>query len=112
MILFSAATLLEHLDDGANAYFYVTKFSTIPRYLPKLYVTKSFAIMSSVTYSEIRQFFFDGVASRHGKHPAGQGSGGGGGVKKLPKLSLKWVQRLGAFVYTMYITYVPGIAEF
>ena len=53
-----SAALLEKLRDDA-AKPYVTKCSTIFLYLTKLYVTYSFAIASSVTYSEIRQHFSD-----------------------------------------------------
>ena len=58
--LHSAHTLLENVSDEASAYCllsstYVTKFFTISLYLTKLYVTESFAIASSITYSEIRQ---------------------------------------------------------
>ena len=49
------SALLENLTNDALAQLYVTKFSTISHYLTKLYVTYSFAIASSVTYSEIRQ---------------------------------------------------------
>ena len=43
------------------AQLYVTIFSTISLYLTKLYVTQSFALASSVTYSEIRQNFSNSV---------------------------------------------------
>ena len=52
-------TMLENLTDDANAYcivsssLYVIKCSTFSFYLTNLYVTQSFAIASSVTYSEI-----------------------------------------------------------
>ena len=41
----------------------MTKFSTISLYLTKLYVTLSFAIASSGTYSEIRQNFSNSVVT-------------------------------------------------
>ena len=47
---------------------YVTKFSTISFYLTKLYVTLSFAIASSVTYSEIRQNLFKSEQGAHGQN--------------------------------------------
>ena len=46
-------TLLEHLTNDVIAQLYVTKFSTISLNLPKLFVTQSFAVASSV----IHQFF-------------------------------------------------------
>ena len=48
-----------------NWWRYVTKFSTISLYLTKLYVTNSFAIASSVKYSEICQNFLT-VCSSYG----------------------------------------------
>ena len=50
-------TLLENLTDDTFAQLYATRFSTISLYLTKLYVTQSFAISSSVTYSKICQTF-------------------------------------------------------
>ena len=51
-------TLSEYLTYDAITYLDVTKISIISLYLTKLYVvTSSFAIASSVTYSEIRQNF-------------------------------------------------------
>ena len=56
-------TLLENLTNDAIAKPYVTKCSTIFLYLTKLYVTLSFAIASSVKYSEIRLNFYNTVIS-------------------------------------------------
>ena len=50
-----AYTLLENLTDDAIDLLYVTKFSTIYLYLTILYVTRRFAIASSVTYT-VRKF--------------------------------------------------------
>ena len=50
-------TLLENLTDDAIAQLYMTIFSTISLYLTKRYVIQSFAIASTVTYSEIRHTF-------------------------------------------------------
>ena len=50
-------TLLKNLTNDAIAQLYVTKCSTISLYLTKLYVTQSFAIVSSVKCSEICQTF-------------------------------------------------------
>ena len=58
-------TLLENLADGAIAQLYVTKVSTISLHLTKLYVTQSFAIASSVTYSEICKCFSNSEKKVH-----------------------------------------------
>ena len=52
------------LENLSGAQLTVTKISTISLYLTKLYVTQSFAIASSVTYSEIRQNLSDSVQAR------------------------------------------------
>ena len=49
--------LLDNLSHDANPQLSVTKLSNIFLNLTKLFVTQSFAIASSVTYSEIRQKF-------------------------------------------------------
>ena len=51
----ATGTLLDKLADNANTKLYVTKFSKFSIFLTKLFVTKSFAIASLVTYSEIHQ---------------------------------------------------------
>ena len=58
--------LLESLTDNANAQLYVTKFSTISIYLTKLFVFKSVAIASSLTYSEISPNFSN--SARRGRY--------------------------------------------
>ena len=63
-------TLLENLTNAAIVKLYVTNFFTISLYLTKLYVTKSFAIASSVMYSEIRQNLSNcAYMDKHGMKP-------------------------------------------
>ena len=50
-----SSTLLCNVSDDANAQLYMTKSLTSSLFLTKLYVTQSFAMASSVKYSEIRQ---------------------------------------------------------
>ena len=54
-VQYTVDTLLEKLADDAIAQLYVTKLQTISLYLSKIYVTQSYALVSSVTYSEICQ---------------------------------------------------------
>ena len=65
VLMYSYIPLEKLIDDTiAQLYAYVTK--TISLHLTKLYVTRSFALASSVTYSEIRQNFSNSAAEKNG----------------------------------------------